>query len=144
MEVTPLTDRVNKQNNYHNQPYMEPYAWSCSSNTITFGLNQEFMVNSEMIRNGSASSLPLVLDTERSQLVEARLKSDRKGTMAERTVAALRSHCEAERRRRARINSHLDTLRSLVPGAMKVNYLNILHLILIASSTFNLYMIMLL
>ena len=101
-------------------------------------------MNSEMIRNGSASSLPLVLDTERSQLVEARLKSDRKGTMAERTVAALRSHCEAERRRRARINSHLDTLRSLVPSAMKVNYLNILHLILIANSTFNLYMIMLL
>ena len=72
---------------------MEPYAWSCSSNTITFGLNHEFMVNSEMIRNGSASSSPLVLDTKRSQLVEARLKSDRKGAVAERTVAALRSHC---------------------------------------------------
>jgi hypothetical protein len=123
---------------------MEPYAWSCSSNTITFGLNHEFMVNSEMIRNGSASSSPLVLDTEKSQLVEARLKSDRKGAVAERTVAALRSHCQAERRRRARINSHLNTLRSLVPSAMKVNYLNILHLILIATSTFNLYMIMLL
>jgi hypothetical protein len=50
-------------------------------------------VNSEMIRNGSASSSPLVLDTERSQLVEAQLKSHRKGAVAERTVAALRSHC---------------------------------------------------
>lgn len=101
---------------------MEPFAWG--SNTINFGsdsLNDEFLVKSALTGNGSVSSSSLVLDSERSELVEAPGKLERKGGSAERTVAALRSHCEAERRRRARINAHLDTLRALVPGAKKMD-----------------------
>lgn len=104
---------------------MEPFAWS--TNTINFdleSLSDEFLVSSEMIRNGSASSL--VLDSERSELVEAPTNLEPKAGSAERTVAALRSHCEAERRRRARINAHLDTLRGLVPGANKMDKASLL------------------
>ena len=38
----------------------------------------------------------------------------------EKTLAALRNHKEAEKRRRERINSHLDRLRSILPCSSKV------------------------
>lgn len=85
------------------------------------GLKDDFLANSSMTKNGSPSSSSWVLDSERCELVEAPVKLERKGGSAERTVAALRSHCEAERRRRARISAHLDTLRGLVPGAKKMD-----------------------
>lgn len=44
-------------------------------------------------------------------------KSERKST------EACKSHREAERRRRQRINTHLSTLRSLLPNAAKVGHL---------------------
>lgn len=37
-----------------------------------------------------------------------------------KAAMAMKSHCEAERRRRERINSHLSTLRGLVPTTSKV------------------------
>jgi hypothetical protein len=45
----------------------------------------------------------------------------------DRALAALKNHKEAEKRRRERINSHLDKLRSLLPCNSKViiNYLNL-------------------
>jgi hypothetical protein len=70
---------------------------------------------------GSSSSSSLVLDRERGELVEAAVKLERKGVSPERSIEALKNHSEAERRRRARINSHLDTLRSVIPGANKVS-----------------------
>lgn len=43
------------------------------------------------------------------------------GGVAEvRAALALKSHSEAERRRRERINSHLSTLRRLIPNTSKV------------------------
>ena len=48
------------------------------------------------------------------ELNAARSKTERKST------EACKSHREAERRRRQRINSHLSTLRSLLPNAAKV------------------------
>lgn len=47
-------------------------------------------------------------------LVSSALKVEKKQT------EACKSHKEAERRRRQRINAHLSTLRTLLPGAIKV------------------------
>jgi len=49
--------------------------------------------------------------------------SKRKGgdEREEKAATALRSHSEAERRRRERINAHLATLRSMVPCTDKVS-----------------------
>lgn len=99
---------------------MEPFSWSSGVYSSVFeSVNDRFLVNSG-IRNGPASSSSLVLDSLRGELVEASVKSERKGVATERTVEALKNHSEAEKRRRARINAHFDTLRSLIPGAKKV------------------------
>lgn len=99
---------------------MEPFSWSCGVSSPVFERrNDGFLVNSS-IRCGSASSSSLVLDSVRGELVEAPVKLERKGVTAERTIEALKNHSEAEKRRRARINAHFDTLRGLVPGAKKV------------------------
>ncbi|GJN15943.1 hypothetical protein PR202_gb02891 [Eleusine coracana subsp. coracana] len=42
-------------------------------------------------------------------------------TTATRKGPAVRSHCEAERKRRQRINAHLATLRTLVPSASRMD-----------------------
>lgn len=97
---------------------MEPFS-SISGvyNSVFESVND--LVNSGR-RYGSASSSSLVLDSSRGELVEAPVKSGRKGVSTERTIEALKNHSEAEKRRRARINAHFDTLRSLIPGAKKV------------------------
>ncbi|KAF5474516.1 hypothetical protein F2P56_006409 [Juglans regia] len=64
---------------------------------------------------GSALSHSLVLDSERGELVKAPTIVGKKGVSEEKALAALKSHSEAERRRRERINAHLTTLRGLVP-----------------------------
>ncbi|GAV60151.1 HLH domain-containing protein [Cephalotus follicularis] len=77
-------------------------------------------------RNGSISSSSLVLDSERGELLEATVKLQREGVSADRSIAALRNHSEAEAKRRARINAHLDTLRGLIPGAKKMDKASLL------------------
>lgn len=72
----------------------------------------------DIIKGGSS----LVLDNERGEIVRALVKPAQKGVKAEKGLAALRNHSEAERRRRERINGHLASLRSLIPGTNKVIY----------------------
>lgn len=75
----------------------------------------------EFLKNGSSSSSSLILDSEKGELVRrALVRPGPKGVNAEKAMIALRNHSEAERRRRERINGHLTTLRSLIPGTSKV------------------------
>ncbi|KAH7315987.1 hypothetical protein KP509_21G073100 [Ceratopteris richardii] len=60
----------------------------------------------------------LVLDSTRGELVNA-LKATPKEILEAKALAASRSHSEAERRRRERINAHLATLRTIVPSSVK-------------------------
>ncbi|XP_022723958.1 transcription factor bHLH106-like [Durio zibethinus] len=66
-------------------------------------------------------SRSLVLDGEKGQLVKAPVKVGKKILSEEKVIAALKSHSEAERRRRERINAHLDTLRTLLPCREKMD-----------------------
>ena len=74
------------------------------------------------LRRGSMSaSQSLVLDGERSEIVKGPvIVGKRSGVSEEKAMAALKDHSEAERRRRERINAHLNTLRGLVPCTGKV------------------------
>ncbi|XP_060192741.1 transcription factor bHLH30-like [Lycium barbarum] len=64
----------------------------------------------------------LVLDSKKGELVKASGRVEKKvGKSEGKTIAALKSHSEAERRRRQRINAHLTTLRNLVPSSNKMD-----------------------
>ncbi|KAJ7981569.1 Transcription factor bHLH30 [Quillaja saponaria] len=107
---------------------MEAFSWisdnhGCASESETLN---GFLLNSAVLGNGFASSSSLLLDSERGELVEAAVKLQRKGVSTERTTAALKNHSEAERRRRARINANLDTLRTVIPGAKKMDKASLL------------------
>lgn len=101
---------------------MEAFDWDCGIlGDAPKRISDGFEVNNGVNGSGYGSPLSLVLDRERGELVEAPAKLERKGVSNERSIDALKNHSEAERRRRARINAHLDTLRSVIPGAMKVS-----------------------
>ncbi|KAK8664670.1 hypothetical protein V6N13_084448 [Hibiscus sabdariffa] len=63
----------------------------------------------------AAPSQSLVLDSEKGELVKTPVKAGKTTVSELKVMAALKSHSEAERRRRERINAHLDTLRTLLP-----------------------------
>ncbi|CAO2199564.1 unnamed protein product [Urochloa humidicola] len=78
---------------------------------------------------GGASTSPVALvdggaeaaeevDAAAAASVEPEQKGDRR---AEKAAMALKSHTEAERRRRERINAHLATLRTMVPCTDKMD-----------------------
>uniref|UniRef100_A0A5B6YZH9 Putative transcription factor bHLH30-like n=1 Tax=Davidia involucrata TaxID=16924 RepID=A0A5B6YZH9_DAVIN len=105
---------------------------SRNSNISNFGSNHSglfdpFSGNLGGIRgnwgNGSMPVLQsLVLDGERGEIVKAPGRVGKKsGSSEAKAMAALKSHSEAERRRRERINAHLTTLRGLVPCNEKVD-----------------------
>ncbi|KAK6124303.1 hypothetical protein DH2020_041960 [Rehmannia glutinosa] len=73
---------------------------------------------------GGSGSMPvkqsLVLDAEKGELVKDPGGMGKKIVVSEaKNMAALKSHSEAERRRRERINAHFATLRGLVPSNEK-------------------------
>ncbi|EXB78100.1 hypothetical protein L484_004801 [Morus notabilis] len=111
---------------------MGSFCWSSGVYNSGFQrTNDGVLVNSGM-RYGPASALALasssslVLDSVRGELVEAPVKLERKMVSAEKSVEALKNHSEAEKRRRARINAHFDTLRGLIPGAKKMDKASLL------------------
>ncbi|XP_019422704.1 PREDICTED: transcription factor bHLH30-like isoform X2 [Lupinus angustifolius] len=68
----------------------------------------------------SNSSLPF--ESEKGELVKCPTRIGLKNEISEaKTLAALKNHSEAERRRRERINGHFDTLRGLVPSNEKLD-----------------------
>ncbi|KAF2305306.1 hypothetical protein P3X46_033161 [Hevea brasiliensis] len=74
------------------------------------------------LRGGSMVSQSLVLDNEKGELVKApATRVGKKGMSDAKALAALKSHSEAERRRRERINAHLATLRGLFPCTEKMD-----------------------
>ncbi|KAI4333887.1 hypothetical protein L6164_018641 [Bauhinia variegata] len=106
---------------------MEAFNWSSDIHgNAPENIFNGFLVNHTVLGSGIPSSSSLVLDSERGELVEAPAKLERKGVSTERSIAALKNHSEAERRRRARVNSHLDTLRSVIPGAKKMDKASLL------------------
>ena len=62
----------------------------------------------------------LVLDCSREELVNAS-KLTLKEISEAKALATSKSHSEVERRQRERINSHLETLKSLHPSVTKVS-----------------------
>ncbi|KAK8935264.1 Transcription factor bHLH30 [Platanthera zijinensis] len=74
--------------------------------------------------SSAAAAAALVLDGESGELVQALGKSAKKGggvVVDSRSAMALKSHSEAERRRRERINGHLSTLRRMIPCTDKLD-----------------------
>ncbi|KAH7446339.1 hypothetical protein KP509_01G052000 [Ceratopteris richardii] len=67
----------------------------------------------------------LVLDSARGKLVNAS-NMTAKEIMEAKALAASKSHSEAERRRRERINTHLATLRTLLPSSTKTDKASLL------------------
>ncbi|KAF5190384.1 Transcription factor bhlh [Thalictrum thalictroides] len=73
-----------------------------------------------------SSSSSLVLDCKKGELVRAPSKLGSKGKTEAKAIAALKTHSDAERRRRERINSHFNRLRSLVPCTGKMDKASLL------------------
>lgn len=89
---------------------LEGYKWCGSSD-----MKESVM---HLPSYGAINAGSLVLDSSRGELVNA-LKMTPKEILEAKALAASRSHSEAERRRRERINSHLATLRTIIPGSIK-------------------------
>lgn len=78
------------------------------------------------VGGAGGSGSRLVLDGVRGELVNAAKMMTPKELMEAKAVAASKSHSEAERRRRERINSHLATLRTLLPSTTKTDKASLL------------------
>lgn len=111
---------------------MDFYTWNQRFSNLGSNRDDRFLGNSNGFSEDcgnadgvfSKSSQSLVLNEQKGELVKADgevigkkigLKSD------EKAMAALKSHSDAERRRRERINAHLHTFRGLVPCTDKMD-----------------------
>lgn len=100
---------------------------SCNLENSNFWLGDWGCVEQFWGDLGSGSMLNcdnLVHDDRKEETLKAMEVLDEKkdGDIEVKSVAALKSHSEAEKRRRERINAHLGTLRELVPCTGKVFY----------------------
>ncbi|GFP79710.1 transcription factor bhlh30 [Phtheirospermum japonicum] len=90
--------------------------WDCGefANGLSWNNCSGFIEN-----RGIQGSMPvkrtLAFDDEKGKLMkDSRRMGKNIGVSETKTIAALKSHSEAERRRRERINAHLETLRALI------------------------------
>lgn len=109
-------------------PFYDKISLSGYDSTRLF--NPTFHNLGVSLRGGLSSSHSMVFESEKaSELVKspatARLGKNKNETSEDKALAALKSHSEAERRRRERINGHLATLRGLVASNEKVLHVSI-------------------
>ena len=98
------------------------YSYDATASIDSF-LHSLENFNCGFVRGGSILSQSLVLNGEKGGVAKAPILPAKKRGSEEKVLAALKNHSEAERRRRERINSHLSTLRGLVPCPAKVSFM---------------------
>ncbi|KAK1378619.1 Transcription factor bHLH51 [Heracleum sosnowskyi] len=104
---------------------------SCNLESSNFWLNdlgcvEQFLGNLDRGSLLNGENLVHGGDKEETLKTMEVLDEKKDGDIEVKSVAALKSHSEAEKRRRERINAHLDTLRGLVPCTTKMDKASLL------------------
>lgn len=106
-----------------------PYSYGggrANNNNNQFGDVSEICEQMRLYSSHFNGGGSLVLDSARGELVNASKMMTPKEVLEAKAMAASKSHSEAERRRRERINSHLATLRTLLPSTTKTDKASLL------------------